>query len=55
METLPESETFATGSIGSTMSLVIVHQLEDKQTALEFYISFLQDVGLWQKVRLSYE
>ena len=33
------------------MSLLILHQLEDKQMALEVYISFLKEVGLWQRVR----
>ncbi len=38
------------GSIGSSMSLLILHQLKDKQTAHEFYINFLKEVGLWDKV-----
>ncbi len=40
----------SSGTVGATMSLLILHQLEDKQTALEFYINFLQEVGLWQQV-----
>ena len=59
LETLPASELAAGGQstegssgidgIGSS-SLVILHQLEDKQTALDVYISFLKEVGLWQKL-----
>ncbi|XP_067007277.2 nuclear pore complex protein Nup133 [Anabrus simplex] len=30
-------------------SLQILHQLEDKSTALKLYISFLKDVQLWEK------
>ena len=41
--TVPDSE--AGGGIGSTMSLLILHQLEDKQTALEVYINFLKEVN----------
>lgn len=59
LETLPASE-LASGSqdsdgnpsidnIGSS-SLVILHQLEDKQTALDVYISFLKEVGLWERL-----
>ena len=33
------------------MSLLILHQLEDKQRALDFYINFLKEVGIWQRVR----
>lgn len=51
LETLPASEaTAATSGVGSSMSLLILHQLEDKQTALEVYISFLKEVGLWKKL-----
>ena len=51
MESVPASESASSGSaLGSTMSLLILHQLEDKQTALEFYINFLQEVGLWKRV-----
>ncbi len=46
--TVPGAE--ASGGIGSTMSLLILHQLEDKQTALEVYINFLKEVGLWKRV-----
>ena len=48
LKTVPGSE--ASGGVGSTMSLLILHQLEDKQTALEVYISFLKEVGLWNRV-----
>jgi nuclear pore complex protein Nup133 len=49
LKTVPGAE--AAGGVGSTMSLLILHQLEDKQTALEVYISFLKEVGLWRRVR----
>lgn len=45
MQSVPEA------SVGSTMSILILHQLRDKQTAHEFYVSFLKEVGLWQRVR----
>lgn len=48
MKSVPNSESSI--GIGSTMSLLILHQLEDKQTALEVYISFLKEVGLWQRL-----
>ena len=53
LETLPASELPAghatDENIGSS-SLVILHQLEDKQTALDMYISFLKEVGLWRRL-----
>jgi nuclear pore complex protein Nup133 len=53
MESVPASEGGGgSGSgVGSSMSLLILHQLKDKQTALEFYINFLKEVGLWGRVR----
>ncbi|XP_021913246.1 nuclear pore complex protein Nup133 [Zootermopsis nevadensis] len=36
-------------SIKSSSSLHILHQLEDKQKALELYISFLKDLKLWNR------
>jgi len=30
--------------------LQILHQLEDKQKALELYLSFLKDLKLWNRV-----
>eukprot|EP00095_Tigriopus_kingsejongensis_P004237 maker-scaffold711_size108467-snap-gene-0.25 protein:Tk04237 transcript:maker-scaffold711_size108467-snap-gene-0.25-mRNA-1 annotation:"hypothetical protein LOTGIDRAFT_233315" len=50
MESVPASETISGQGMGSTMSLLILHQLEDKQTALEFYVGFLKQVGLWEKL-----
>lgn len=51
MESLPASEaTLGQGTMGATMSLLILHQLEDKQTALEFFVGFLKEVGVWNKV-----
>ena len=37
-------------SIKSSSSLQILHQLEDKQKALELYLSFLKDLKLWNRV-----
>ena len=51
LKTVPGAEI--SGGIGSTMSLLILHQLEDKQTALEVYINFLKEVGLWKRVSLT--
>ncbi|XP_069672597.1 nuclear pore complex protein Nup133 isoform X3 [Periplaneta americana] len=36
-------------SIKSSSSLHILHQLEDKQKALELYITFLKDLKLWNR------
>lgn len=47
LKSVPASEA---ASVGSTMSLLILHQLEDKKTALEVYINFLKEVGLWKKL-----
>ena len=55
MESVPGSGTNQTNQpfvSGSTMSLLILHQLEDKQRALDFYINFLKEVGLWNRVRI---
>ena len=62
MESLPGTPVSAMNSLGGLMSsggvggvgvastsLLILHQLEDKQTALDFYISFLKEVDLWDK------
>ena len=38
-------------SVGTSTSLLILHQLRDKQTAHDFYINFLKEVGLWDRVR----
>ena len=37
-------------SVGTSTSLLILHQLRDKQTAHDFYINFLKEVGLWDRV-----
>ncbi len=64
MESVPSSEQSAQkNNIGSLMagaqglggstttSLLILHQLEDKQMALDCYFGFLKEVGLWNRVR----
>ena len=61
MESVPEGEAtnpadssqnlgLGKSDFGSTTSLLILHQLEDKQRALDFYINFLKEVELWQRV-----
>ena len=37
-------------SVGTSTSLLILHQLRDKQTAHDFYVNFLKEVGLWDRV-----
>ena len=37
-------------SVGTSTSLLILHQLRDKQTAHDFYINFLKEVGLWDRL-----
>ena len=37
--------------MGATTSLLILRQLEDKKVCLDFYINFLQEVGIWDRVR----
>ena len=41
----------SSSSVGTSTSLLILHQLRDKQTAHDFYINFLKEVGLWDRVR----
>nr|CAD7405905.1 unnamed protein product [Timema poppensis] len=36
-------------SIGSSASLQILHQLEDKQKAFHMYLNFLKDIKLWDR------
>lgn len=47
MKSVPASEI----GLGSTMSMLVQHQIEDKMHALEFYKNFLKDVGVWERVR----
>ena len=44
----------SSSSVGTSTSLLILHQLRDKQTAHDFYINFLKEVGLWDRVRHLY-
>lgn len=37
-------------AIGSSYSMQVVHQLEDKQKALNLYISFLRETDLWNRL-----
>jgi len=60
LETLPASETAAAAAtpsaldslkgMGATTSLLILRQLEDKKVCLDFYINFLQEVGIWDRL-----
>jgi len=34
----------------SSMSLILIHQLEDKQKAHDLFLSFLKNVDLWTRV-----
>ncbi|KAJ8925587.1 hypothetical protein NQ315_009427 [Exocentrus adspersus] len=36
--------------IGSSYSMQVLHQLEDKQKALSLYLKFLKDSGLWNRL-----
>lgn len=40
----------ASVGIGSSYSMQILHQLEDKQKALSLYLKFLKDSGLWNRL-----
>lgn len=39
-------------NLGSSMSLQILNQLEDKQRALEWFFSFLKETKIWERVIL---
>jgi len=47
VESLPQSGTVG---VGSSMSLLVLHQLEDKLTCHQFLITFLKSVGLWPRL-----
>lgn len=36
--------------IGSSYSMQVLHQLEDKQKAFSLYLKFLKDSGLWNRL-----
>lgn len=37
-------------ALGSSYSMQIVHQLEDKQKALNLYFNFLRETDLWNRL-----
>jgi len=47
VESLPQSGTVG---VGSSMSLLVLHQLEDKQACHQYLITFLKSVGLWPRL-----
>jgi len=47
VESLPQSGSVG---IGSSMSLLVLHQLEDKMTCHQLMITFLKSVGLWTRL-----
>jgi len=47
MESLPASQVAGTGG---TMSMLVLHQLEDKLTCHELFIDFLKATGLWSRL-----
>ena len=49
-EGVASASSGALSSVGTSTSLLILHQLRDKQTAHDFYINFLKEVGLWDRV-----
>jgi len=38
------------GVAASSMSLILIHQLEDKLKAHDLYLCFLKNVDLWSRV-----
>ncbi len=47
VESLPQS---GNAGIGSSSSLLVLHQLEDKLTCHQYYLGFLKSVGLWSRL-----
>jgi len=47
VESLPQSGTVG---VASSMSLLVLHQLEDKLTCHQILITFLKSVGLWPRL-----
>ena len=47
VESLPQSGNVG---IGSSSSLLVLHQLEDKVTCHQYYLGFLKSVGLWSRL-----
>ena len=40
-------------STGSTVSLILIHQLDGKLKAHEYLLKFLKTVGLWDRVSFN--
>ena len=47
VESLPQSGNVG---VGSSSSLLVLHQLEDKLTCHQYYLGFLKSVGLWSRL-----
>jgi len=47
VESLPQS---GTAGIGSSSSLLVLHQLEEKLTCHQYFLGFLKSVGLWSRL-----
>ncbi|KAK3749505.1 hypothetical protein QZH41_013473 [Actinostola sp. cb2023] len=45
------AESIPAGGISASSSLIILHQLEDKLKAHEFFVNFLKGVTLWDKLK----
>lgn len=47
------AESNQAGGAGAPMSLIIQNQLRDKTTAHQYYINFLHQTGLWQRLSVG--
>lgn len=47
------AESDQAGSTGAPMSLIIQNQLKDKATAHQYFINFLHQTGLWQRLSVG--
>ncbi|XP_063850979.1 nuclear pore complex protein Nup133-like isoform X1 [Scylla paramamosain] len=45
----------AIGGTGAPTSLIVLNQLKDKTTAHQYFITFLQQMGLWQQLSVGME